>query len=86
MRQEECYQRRNEAVRLIRGLGGDQLAKMIWGKLVGYNRRVEIESLIARWKKLYGGSLRGKSKERVAKEVTIKALMMNEMVDKQRLV
>lgn len=29
MRQEECYQKRNEAVRIIRGLGGDQLARLI---------------------------------------------------------
>jgi hypothetical protein len=84
IREEECYQKRNEAVRIIRGLGGDLLAKSIWGKLVGYNRRVEIESTIARWKGLYGGDLRSRSEEQIIKEVKIKALMINEMIEQGR--
>jgi len=83
LRQEKCYRRRNEAVQAIRGLGGDRLARSIWGKLVGYNRRVEIESLIARWKRLYGGELKSRTEERIGKEVKIKAMMINAMIDKQ---
>ena len=84
IRKEECYQRRNEAVRIIRGLGGDRLAKSLWGKLMGYNRRVEIESTIARWKGLLGGDLRSRSDEQIIKEVKIKALMINEMIEHGR--
>lgn len=84
LRQEECYRRRNEAVKIIRGLGGDKLARSIWGKLVGYNRRVEIESGIARWKVLYGGSLSSRSEERIKKEVTLKAMMINEMISQSK--
>jgi hypothetical protein len=80
IRGEEIYERRNEAVKIIKGLGGDKLAKSIWGKLVGYNQRVEIESTIARWKGQYGGNLRSRSEERIDKEVKIKALMLNEMI------
>jgi hypothetical protein len=84
IRQEECYRRRNEAVRIIRGLGGDREARSIWGKLVGYNRRVEIESMMARWKGLYGGELRSRTEERMVKEVKIKALMINKMIGKEK--
>ena len=52
-----------------------------WAKLSGYNRRVLIESMIARWKRLYGAELKSRSEERVQKEVIIKALMINEMIE-----
>lgn len=52
LRKEKGYEKRNEAIKIIKGLGGDLIAKSIWGKLVGYNRRVEVESMIARWKRL----------------------------------
>lgn len=81
LRQEEEYEKRNEAIKVIRGLGGDLLAKSIWGKLVGYNHRVVIESMMSRWKRLYGGSLRSHCYMRQRVEVTIKALMINEMID-----
>jgi hypothetical protein len=83
LRKEEGYEKRNEAVRVVRGLGGDQMAKSIWGKLVGYNRRVIAESMMARWKRLYGGNLRSYCEERKKVEVTIKALMINKMIDGQ---
>jgi Transposase DDE domain len=84
LREEPCYKKRNEAVQVIQGLGGDRLARSIWGKLVGYNRRVEIESMIARWKGLYGGQLRSRTEERIIKEVKIKAFMINEMIEQGR--
>lgn len=84
IREEECYRRRNDAVKIIRGLGGDRIARSIWGKLIGYNRRVEIESMIARWKRLYRGELRSRTEERIIKEVKIKAMMINEMIEKER--
>lgn len=85
LRKESCYRKRNEAIKIIRALGGDQLAKSIWSKLIGYNRRVEVESLIARWKRLYGGELRSREEERIVKEVKIKALMINEVIGPKRI-
>ncbi|MGH9857187.1 MAG: IS5 family transposase [Acidobacteriota bacterium] len=85
LRKEEGYKKRNEAIKIIRGLGGDELARSIWGKLVGYNRRVEIESMIARWKGLYGGDLKSRTEERIIKEVKIKALMINEMIIREKV-
>lgn len=84
LREEECYRRRNDAIKIIRGLGGDRLARSIWGKLIGYNRRVEIESMIARWKRLYRGELRSRTEERIVKEIKIKAMMINEMIERER--
>jgi hypothetical protein len=81
IRKEKGYERRNEAVKIIRGLGGDKLGRSIWAKLVGYNQRVIAESMMSRWKRLYGGSLRSHCEIRKKAEVTIKALMINEMID-----
>ncbi len=83
LRKEEELARRNEAVRAIRGLGGDQIAKALWGKLVGYNRRVVIESMMSRWKRLYGGELKSRCAERKKNEVQLKAMMINAMIDGQ---
>jgi len=35
---------RDKALLEIRGLGGDKHAKSIWGKLIGYSRRVFVEA------------------------------------------
>ena len=83
IRKEPVYEKRNEAVKIILGLGNDRIAKSIWSKLVGYNRRVIIESMIARWKKLYGGSLKSRCKKRKEVEVQLKAMMINAMIDDQ---
>jgi hypothetical protein len=83
LRKESGYEKRNEAVKIVRGLGGDRLAKSIWGKLVGYNYRVIAESMMSRWKRLYGGSLKSRCGARQKIEVTIKALMINEMMAAQ---
>lgn len=79
LRKEDGYEHRNNAIKIIRGLGNDQIARSIWGKLVGYNRRVVAESMMARWKKLYGGELKSRCTERCKKEVKLKAMLMNVM-------
>jgi hypothetical protein len=82
-RREESLRERNEALGVIRALGGDRVARSIWSKLVGYNRRVIIESMISRWKRLYGGDLRSRSEIRQGVEVKIKARMINEMIERK---
>jgi len=84
LRQEPEYRLRNDALRIIKGLGGDELARSIWSKLTGYSRRSKIESTIARWKKLLGGRLKSQSLERIKKEVMIKGMILNEMIDQRR--
>jgi hypothetical protein len=83
IRKEKEYERRNDAVKIIRGLGNDRLARSIWSKLVGYNKRVVIESMMSRWKRLYGGDLKSHCVQRKKVEVQIKAMMINSMIDDQ---
>ena len=83
IRKEDEFVRRNDAVKIIRGLGNDKLARSIWSKLVGYSRRVIVESMMARWKKLYGNSLKSRCKARRKIEVHLKAMMINLMIDGQ---
>jgi hypothetical protein len=85
LRHEPEYGLRNEALRAIKGLGGDEIARSIWSKLTGYSRRSEIESTISSWKRLLGSSLRSKSLEKIKKEVRIKALIYNEMIDQRKM-
>lgn len=81
IRKEQGYEHRNDAVKIIKGLGGDSLARSIWSKLVGYNRRVEIESMMSRWKRLFGGQLMSRCETRMQKEVGIKAMIINTIID-----
>jgi hypothetical protein len=81
LRKEIEYESRNEAIRIIRGLGGDLTARSIWAKLVGYNRRVIAESMMARWKRLYGGDLKSRCAQRSKIEVKLKAMLINSMID-----
>ena len=46
--------RRNNALLEIKGLGGDRLAREIWGKLTGYSKRALAETSFSRLKRLYG--------------------------------
>ena len=80
MRKEEIYKERNQAVRAIKGLEGDELARTIWGKLSGYSKRVLVESKIAAWKRMLGADLKSKSRSRVKNEVKLKAMIFNQMV------
>lgn len=84
LRQEPEYGLRNDALRIIKGLGGDELARSIWSKLTGYSRRNEVESTIAKWKKLLGGGLRSQSLTRIKQEVKIKGMILNELIDQRQ--
>lgn len=72
---------RNDAIQIIGRLGYDRTARSIWGKLTGYNRRVVIESMISRWKRLFSGELSSRCQVRRKIEVTLKAIMINEMIE-----
>ena len=83
LRRDPEYRLRNEALRLIKGLGGDELARSIWSKLTGYSRRNEIESLIARWKRLLGERVKSKTLDRIEKEAILKAIILNQLIDQK---
>lgn len=66
----------------IKGLGGDNLAREIWGKLTGYSRRSLVEASFSRLKRLYGDRFYSKKMETQKVEGHIKCRMLNQMLDK----
>ena len=71
--------KRNNAVKEICGLGGDDQARKIWKHLKGYHRRSLAETAMYRIKQLTGGKLRSREWERQNVEGDIKCLAVNMM-------
>jgi hypothetical protein len=71
---------RDDAVRLIRFLGGDKIAKSIWGKLSGYSRRSLVETTFSRYKKLFGDRFFSRTQDRQLVENRLKCVLLNKMM------
>ena len=71
--------KRNNAVREIKGLGGDDRARKIWKIFKGYHRRSLAETTMYRIKQLTGGNLRSREWERQCVEGYVKCLVVNKM-------
>ena len=70
---------RNDAIRAIVGLGGDDEARKIWKKLAGYHRRSLGETAFYRWKTLLGDKLQARKLETQRGEVYAKSMALNKM-------
>ena len=64
----------------IIGLGNDDQARSIWGKLTGYSKRVLVETFFSRYKRLFGGSLFSKTIDRQRVENHLKIKILNSMI------
>ena len=53
---------RKKQISEIKGLGGDELARSIWKKLIVYHKRSLVETAFSRWKLLLGPSLKSRQK------------------------
>ena len=71
---------RDEQLNIIKGLGGDDLARSIWKKLKNYHRRSLVETAFSRWKKILGASLKSRKMENQIIESQIKCLILNKMI------
>jgi len=71
---------RDQAVCDIRALGGDIVAKSIWGKFTGYSRRALVETTFSRYKKRFGGSAFSRTRERQIVENRLKCILLNKMI------
>lgn len=71
---------RDEALRLIRGLGNDEGARRLWGKLTGYSRRALVETTFSRMKGLFGERLFSKKTENQIIETRLRCLLLNMMI------
>ena len=78
---DEAIKKRNDAVREIHGLGGDDQARKIWKILKGYHRRSLAETTMYRIKQLTGGNMRSREWERQRVEGYIKCLVINKMTN-----
>lgn len=79
IRREDWMQVRNKNILQIRSLGGDKIAKSIWSKLSGYNKRVTVESAIARWKRLFGSALQSINGQNQDLEIALKSRILNKI-------
>lgn len=71
---------RDDAIKVIRALGGDKAAKSIWGKLSGYSRRALVETTFSRYKKMFGERAFSRTRERIALENRLKCVLLNKMI------
>jgi hypothetical protein len=71
---------RDRAIRDIRALGGDLVAKSIWGKFTGYSRRALVETTFSRYKKLFGERAFSRTRERQVIENRLKCVLLNKMI------
>lgn len=71
---------RDQAVLDIRALGGDKIARSIWGKLTGYSRRALVETTFSRYKKMFGERAFSRTYKRQVVENRLKCLLMNKMI------
>jgi hypothetical protein len=70
---------RDQAVLEIRALGGDKIARSIWGKLTGYSRRALVETAFSRYKRMFGEKAFSRTYERQIVENRLKCLILNKM-------
>ena len=56
-------ERRTQALLEIKGLGGDLIAREIWGKLTGYLKRPLVETAFSFLKRLFGERFYSKKME-----------------------
>ena len=72
--------RRNMAITEIKSLGGDKIARTIWGKITGYSRRALVETSFSRLKCIYGERFFSKKLDKQKIEGHIKCKMLNQML------
>lgn len=68
---------RDRAILEILGLGGDERARSIWGKLTGYNYRVLVETAFSRMKRLFGERLFSKKFDKQKIENMLRCELLN---------
>jgi len=79
LRKESWLAERNKAILAIKTLGNDAVARTIWSKFSGYNKRVTVESAIAHWKRLFGPALQSRNQQNQDLEIALKSSILNKM-------
>lgn len=71
---------RNDDAKIIYNLGGDLVARSLWGKLTGYSKRALVEATFSRYKRIFSGKLFSRSFTRQRVENHLKCLILNKMI------
>lgn len=80
LHEEEVWMKpRNNAIKEITGLGGDEDARKLWKHLKGYHLRSIAETAMFRFKRLFGSSLSCRKLFYQKAEVYAKCLVINRM-------
>lgn len=70
---------RDQSILEIFKLGGDEIARSVWGKLTGYSKRVLVETAFSRIKRLHGGNLFSKIFKNQKVEAALRCELINKM-------
>jgi len=70
---------RDDQLTIIKGLGGDDIARSLWKKLKGYHQRSLVEAAFSRWKRILGASLKSRTFENQIIESKLKCQILNKM-------
>jgi Transposase DDE domain len=70
---------RDDALLIIRGLGGGKRGRALWGKLTGYSKRALVETSFSRMKRLFGDKLFSQAPEKQLVENRLRCLILNKM-------
>lgn len=71
---------RDNSVLNIKMLGGDKIAKSIWGKISGYSQRSLVETIFSRHKRMFGDRAFSKTWPRLVLENRLKCVLLNKMI------
>ena len=77
VQKDEILRSRNNALKEIRGLGGDY---ELWKKLKGYGKRSLAETFFSRWKMLLGDRLKSRKFSHQELECLLKFHALNQMM------
>lgn len=77
LRQEDCFDTRNQNILAIRGLGNDEDAFSLWKKLTGYHQRSLVETAFSRLKMLFGDRVNNKTKSNQNAEIIFRLHALN---------
>jgi transposase len=75
-----AMRQRDLDIAAIHILGGDELARKIWKKLIGYYKRSLAETAFSRIKRILGPNLKARKFENQKVECQVKCLVMNKML------
>ena len=80
IKEESGLKSRNDALKIIKGLGSDDISMCLWKKLSNYHRRSLVETVFSRFKSIFGDRLNAKKFTNLEAEINFKCYVLNQML------